>query len=192
MVLGNKLAPRETLIVAGIIFISSPAVSGPLHSGIVIPENTHRFELAQDIPLTKEKYPKLARVVIREKTGQCHMTIGGLPEVNLEMPLPCDIQTEGAAFAFRPVVGFQKNSSGPDDISFLIAGNLKYYPTIRSECSQLSRGITIKWKAGKNGRIEPHIVLSEIIDDYSNTRCPRAFVEVKGPTIYGLDPSTNP
>jgi len=136
-----------------VISIPSAALTYPLENGIFIPENPHRSELIQYIPLKKNDSKKLAQVKIRESSGQCNLIIGNLPKIKLEMAAPCDLQTLGSMYAFRPRIEFKENLGTPDEISFEIVGNLKYYPSIRSECSKISRVITIQWKKKQEGHI---------------------------------------
>lgn len=176
-----------------LIYINSSAFASPdvLDGGINIASNSHRWPLIQSIPLKNKNNAKTTSLEIREQDHQCILKVGGLNEVELGMKAPCDIQTMGAINSFRPAIQFIKNKGLPDEIWFEIVGNLKYYPTIRSECSKTKRAVAIRWrKTEKN--IEPYLELGQISDDISGARCPRSYVEVKGPLIYGLPPPDRP
>lgn len=192
MVLGDQMNIKIFLI---LFFLYNPpaAFASPdvLDGGINIASNPHRWPLIQSIPLKNENHAKTTSVEIREQGNHCILKVGGLNEVELGMKAPCDIQTMGAINSFRPAVQFIKNKGLPDEIWFEIVGNLKYYPSIRSECSKTKRAVAIRWrKTEKN--IEPYLELGQISDDISAARCPRSYVEVKGPLIYGLTPPDNP
>jgi len=192
MVLGDQMNIKKYLILF-LLYCNASAFASPdvLDGGIEIASNPLRWPLIQSIPLKNENRAKTTSVEIREQNQYCIIKVGGLNEIELGMKAPCDIQTMGAMNSFRPAVQFIKNTGTPDEIWFEIIGNLKYYPAIRSECSKTKRAVAIRWKKIDNS-IEPYLELGQVSDDISGARCPRSYVEVKGPTIYGLTPPDKP
>jgi hypothetical protein len=144
----------------------------PAPEFLLIPD-APRLPLWQQIPLNGKP---LITIGLWDKEGVCYSQIfGNSAIVDIEMKAPCDVMTKGAANSFIPLVEQNKKTDGLLEISFEVAGDLKYYPAMRAECSKKYKTITIKWVKGST---KANVVVSNELDadtTKSGIKCPRAY-----------------
>jgi hypothetical protein len=142
--------------------------------GIDIPSKGEYLPLELSIPISKSHFITLT---IWGQNGNCIGWIGRDFKIDFNLPATCDIMTFGAAgYGFKPLVRYNEKSDKPTIVRFQIVGALKYYPSLRAECSDQWRNVELRWP-GPTVHLTP---IGNKIDPKTDAlHCPRFYVEQK-------------
>jgi hypothetical protein len=122
-------------------------------------------------------------LTLTSQNGKCIGYVGrDAAAVDMQLPSPCDVMTQGASEGFTPRITLKKNGKTSESMFFQVVGGLRYFPAYRAECSHSFRTIELKARM-VNGKPSMSVSVGPLGGAYpdpnDSVHCPRWFVDLK-------------